>query len=642
LYTPNTRKKLYRGLLLATVGVILSFSILDGSGALDWLENRTADWRTVATLDPRRADRDIVIIDIDNASFREITAQIGRWPWTRQLWTQLLRYLTPGKPRMVLFDVVFSGSEPGADSGFAAAIQTAGNVILPFAFVSAAVETETQSVPPDQALVSVTGAGVRRELKKAEWALNVPNETLAPVMAGSGSTLGNADADGITRRLPLTISYDRKNWATVWLAAAMKLQGARTVQFTEGHLRAGPIQLPVDSRGDYIVRWNGNPQTAYQRIPLVQMVCSMQPEVCDAGVTRHSPEEFRDKIVFIGASAAGSYEVRPTAVSETAPGMFILTTALDNLLHNQGLTRAPQWFTIALVVLLATLPAYTVGASRSIVLPLLATLGSMAIYGGACFLLYSMRSLWLPMTAPLLSGAVSFSASTAVRYFTVDRELARTRGTLERYVSPQLVRYVMDRLESFRFDGEKRRLTIFFSDVRGFTTLTEQSDPVVLLKQLNEYLEAMTDIIFRHDGIVDKFIGDGIMAHWGAFTPERPNAMLAAKASLEMMAKLQQLNRQWEADGRPALDIGIGLNTAEVIFGNVGTGKKVDFTAIGDGVNLAARLESANKEYHTHIIMSDATRQELGSAARVRALGSIVVKGKTVGVEIFELTGLQP
>ena len=179
----------------------------------------------------------------------------------------------------------------------------------------------------------------------------------------------------------------------------------------------------------------------------------------------------------------------------------------------------------------------------------------------------------------------------------------------------------MDNLESFRFDGEKRKLTVFFSDVRGFTTLTEKSDPVVLLKQLNEYLEAMTDIIFRHDGIVDKFIGDGIMAHWGAFTPDRPNAMLAARASLEMMEKLHAMNRVWEAAGRPTLDIGIGLNTGEVIFGNVGTGKKLDFTAIGDGVNLAARLEGANKEYHTNIIISDATRGELGEAADVRPWG---------------------
>jgi adenylate cyclase len=245
------------------------------------------------------------------------------------------------------------------------------------------------------------------------------------------------------------------------------------------------------------------------------------------------------------------------------------------------------------------------------------------------------------MAAPMLVVAVSFSANTAFRYLRVDRELSRTRSTLEAYVAPQLVSYVMDNLDSIRFDGQKRKLTILFSDVRGFTTLTEKSDPVRLLQQLNQYLEAMTDIIFKYEGIVDKFIGDGIMAHWGAFTPDHPNAQLAARAALEMIEKLAELNRAWEAEGSPQLDIGIGLNTAVVIFGNVGAGKKLDFTAIGDGVNLAARLEGANKEYGTHIIISDATRAELGSGADVVPLGPIVVKGKTVGVEIFELRDLK-
>jgi adenylate cyclase len=267
------------------------------------------------------------------------------------------------------------------------------------------------------------------------------------------------------------------------------------------------------------------------------------------------------------------------------------------------------------------------------------TFGALASYGGACFLFYS-HGTWIPMSAPMLAAAVSFSGNTAYRYLTVDRELSRTRGTLERYVSPQLVRYVMDNLESFRFDGQKRKLTVLFSDVRSFTTLTEKSDPVRLLKQLNEYLEAMTDIIFRYDGIVDKFIGDGIMAHWGAFTPDRPNALLAARAALEMLDKLAELNRRWEATGFPALDIGVGLNTGEVIFGNVGAAKKLDFTAIGDGVNLAARLESENKVFKTHIIISESTLEELGEAAQVNPLGSVVVKGKTVGVQIFELKAL--
>jgi adenylate cyclase len=641
LYSPQTRKRLRRGLSLLTAALIVLFCALERSGKLDWLENRSSDWRAVATLNPAKADRDIVIIDIDNTSFRVLTEALGqRWPWTRSLWTALLQYLIPGHPKLILFDILFSGPEPAADPGFASAMRAAGNVILPFAFVSVSGEvvTESKTSPPDQALISITGPNPVAELNRSDWSLNLPNPVFAKAMAGSGSNLGNPDPDGITRRLPLVARYDGRNWATFWLAAAMKLNGATSAQFQNGEFQAGSVRLPVDTKGNYIVRWRGTPLTV-KRIPLAEMACSMQPEMCEKDATRHPASEFQGKIVFIGASAGGSYEVRPTPVSETAPGVFVLATALDNLMHNDAVRRTPAWLTIVLILLLASLPAWSVMASRTITVPLGVTLGVLAIYGGACFLLYG-RGIWLPMSAPMLAAAMSFTGNTAFRYLTVDRELSRTRGTLERYVSPQLVRYVMDHLDSFRFDGEKKKLTIFFSDVRSFTTLTEKSDPVQLLKQLNEYLAAMTDIIFRYDGIVDKFIGDGIMAHWGAFTPDRPNAALAARAALDMMDKLHELNGHWEANGFPPLDIGIGLNTAEVIFGNVGAAKKMDFTAIGDGVNLAARLESENKVYKTHIIISEATRQELGDAAQVNSLGSVVVKGKTVGVEIFELKGL--
>lgn len=641
MYSPQTRRRLQRGLTILTAALIALFCILERKGSLDWLENRSSDWRVVATLDPARADRDIVIVDIDNASFEELTPKLGRWPWTRALWSELLNYISPGHPKLILFDVLFPGAQPDADPGFIAALRSAGNVILPFAFTSTDVHTANTGAPPEQALVRVTGAPPNTELKKTEWALNVPNAPLAAVMAGSGSITSLPDRDGIWRRLPLVISYDGRAWASLWLAAAMKLNGAGGAEFRNGEFHAGPIRLPVDASGAYIVRWRGDPIRAYKRIPLVQMVCSMYPDQCEKEVVRHPASEFRGKIVFLGASAAGSYEVRPTAASETAPGFFVLATALDNLLHNDAVRRPPAIVTMLLIALLASLPAWAVASSRSIARPLYITFAALAIHGGLCFLFYA-HALWLPMSAPMLAAAFSFAGNTTFRYLTVDRELSRTRGTLERYVSPQLVSYVLDHLDSFRFDGQRRKLTIFFSDVRSFTTLTEKSDPVRLLKQLNEYLEAMTDIIFKYDGIVDKFIGDGIMAHWGAFTPDRPNAMLAARASLEMMEKLAELNEHWKVNGFPPLDIGIGLNTAEVIFGNVGTGKKLDFTAIGDGVNLAARLESSNKEYKTHIIISESTREELGEAAEVAPLGTVVVKGKTVGVAIFELKALAP
>jgi len=589
-------------------------------------------------------DRDIVIVDIDNASYSALTAKLGRWPWTRRVWTELVRYLTPGAPKLVLFDILFSGSETeDVDRDFAGAVQKAGNVLLPFAFVAGKIDTsENVFTPPAKAAVQLAGGARGNSLSHAGWSLDAPNQALEKAALGIGSNLAFPDSDGITRRLPLVIRYDDHDWATVWFAAAARLRGLAlpAARFDSNQFSAGPMRLPVDRDGKYVVRWHGDTLSSYRRVPLWEMICSIYPTQCDSSVPHHNASEFQNKIVIVGASAAGSYEVRPTAVSETAPGMFVLATAIDNLLHNQAVRLTPWPVAVLLLLLLCGIPAWAVVRYRSITTPLAITAALILVYSAICFFAYK-QNLWLPMSAPLLAAALSFTGNTSYRYLTVDRELSRTRGTLERYVSPQLVSFVMDRLDEFNFKGEKKKLTVLFSDVRSFTTLTEKSDPVELLTQLNEYLEAMTDIVFRYDGIVDKFIGDGIMAHWGAFTPDKPNAKLAAHAALDMFKRLAELNQHWIAEGRPPLDIGVGINTDLVIFGNVGTGKKVDFTAIGDGVNLAARLESSNKEMKTHIIISASTLEELGDKARVRPLGSIIVKGKTVGVEIYELLGLE-
>ena len=628
-------------MFVLTATLAIAIALLDFRGSLDWLEDRSSDVRAKRTADPP-GDRDIVFVDIDNASYSSLTRKLGKWPWTRRVWTELVRYLNRGQPRLILFDVLFSGSESAADPGFADVLQKAGNVVLPFAFVSGKIDADASVfTPPATAAVHLDGPPRGLALGRSDWYLNAPEKSLEAAVARTGSNLGAADADGITRRLPLIVRYDGRDWSTVWLSAALRVRGAGANPKYEGSdFTAGPVRVPVDAQGRYVVRWHGDTLNSYRSVPLWEMICSIYPSQCDAGVRRHPATEFHNKIVLVGASAAGSYEVRPTPVSETAPGMFVIATAIDNLLHNQAVRQAPWEVSLLLLLLLCCLPAWAVLQYRSIAAPLAVTLGVMALYTLTCFFAYG-HGLWLPMSAPLLAAALSFTGNTGYRYITVDRELSRTRGTLERYVSPQLVREVMDHLEEFNFKGEKKKLTILFSDVRSFTTLTEKSDPVELLTQLNEYLEAMTDIIFRYDGIVDKFIGDGIMAHWGAFTPDRPNALLAAQAGLEMMTRLLDLNKHWVATGRPPLDIGVGINTDNVIFGNVGTGKKVDFTAIGDGVNLASRLESANKEFKTHIVISASTLGELGDQARVRPLGSIVVKGKTVGVEVFELLGLE-
>jgi adenylate cyclase len=210
---------------------------------------------------------------------------------------------------------------------------------------------------------------------------------------------------------------------------------------------------------------------------------------------------------------------------------------------------------------------------------------------------------------------------------------------LDRYMAPQLVEYVMTNMGDLKLNGDKRELTILVSDVRNFTTMTEGSEPMELIALLDEYFAAMTEIIFRHNGIVDKFIGDGILAYWGAFTPQVNHAAEAAQAACEMIDRVKELNNAWAAQGRQTIAIGVGVNTGAVIFGNIGKGKKIEFTVIGDAVNLAARLEGLNKEFGTSIIVSEFTQQRIANLARTRPLGGYRVKGKTVETTVFALEG---
>jgi adenylate cyclase len=367
-------------------------------------------------------------------------------------------------------------------------------------------------------------------------------------------------------------------------------------------------------------------------------VCSIYPDQCPPEAPRHPPEFFKDKIVVIGGSTVASADVRPTPFAEQELGAHVHATAIDNFLHGGGMRVAPRWYGPLAIVMLAALGTLLCVRISSALRGVMAVVVVLIVYGLATYAAFANARLWLPWMAP--GGALVFSylSAAGIRFATVGRELRRTRGTLDRYMSPQVVEYVLDNLEAVQ--GQKGDLTILFSDVRNFTTLSEKSDPAELIKLLNEYLEAMTEIIFKHDGVVDKFMGDGILAYWGAFTPGKNHAVLAAKASLEMLERLEELNRRWIEEGRNPIAIGIGVNTGEVVFGNVGTGKKVEFSVIGDPVNLAARLEGQNKDFGTSIIISEFTRAMLGDAARVRRLGGVKVKGKTVETEIFELQGM--
>ena len=648
----NTQKAFLRSVWIAGLATALLVLAASGTRALNWLESGTVDVRSRWAAKPGGADPRIVILDIDNASVSGLQDQLGRWPWSRRVWTEVMRYVGRGKPSVIAVDIVFSGKENDeVDGELASVLRSSGNVVLGYSFVS--TEMEMTDPEPERHKLELLApyasiAGLAEELPASDFSPNPPLDWIAQSAGALGCLNSSPDPDGKIRHVPLYFRYKDRAYPSFCVRAVQMATGGSGAiafhragnAFDSNFASHANTTAPVDDRGRMFLSWHGD-SFVYPRLPLWQVICSIYPAQCPGNKVFFPPEYFAGKIVLLGASATGSYDHHATPFDAQAPGILAHATAIDNLLHGDAIREAQPWAGVVTVLLMTLAGMGLLVRVRSMTRGLPLLLGLLLLYGAGSVMAFRSLHFALPLVAPTLALVVSYSSCTAVRFATTGRELRRTRGMLDRYVAPQLVNYVMENLNTIQLAGDKRELTILISDVRNFTTMTEQSEPMELIALLDDYLSAMTEIIFKHNGIVDKFIGDGILAYWGAFTPDSRHAEHAACAALEMIERVQQLNQQWVAQGKKPIAIGVGINTGAVIFGNIGRGKKIEFTVIGDAVNLASRLEGLNKDFGTSIIVSEATRQHIGEAAQVRPLGGVTVKGKTVTTTVFELQGMR-
>ena len=356
------------------------------------------------------------------------------------------------------------------------------------------------------------------------------------------------------------------------------------------------------------------------------------------------PSELNNKIVFVGVSSSGA-EDTITSPFGRLPGVFNHAFLLDNLINQNFIKTVNNNISLIFLFIICAFTATTVfiASSRDSFLLAFLPIAYLILFSIFSLELFGKYNLFFEFFDPML-GIIISSFSAYVFYFMIEgKDKKLVKSAMSNYLSPQVLKSVMENPDHLRPSASKRKpLTIMFCDIRSFTTFSENNPSELVVRMLNEYLFRMTDIIFKYNGTLDKFIGDAIMAFWGAPIDLEDHPLLAVKAALEMKEKLAELNADWERVYKHTFNIGIGINTEEVVVGNIGSEKFMDYTVIGDGVNLASRLEGLNKNYNTTIIISENTYRNVRDYVEARYLGTEKVKGKEEDTEIYELIGLKP
>lgn len=611
----------------------LAVLLLYSGGLLETYELRTYDQLCRWHATPAPAE--IVLVAVDGGSLGAGRQQGINWPWPRQMYAPILQMCTAAGARAVVFDVLFT--EPSSygvedDEMLAEALKQNGRAFLPLMLLRA----DRPLGPLDKEILQRIGipeANPAPRNRPLFLSLIPPVAELAKQAEGLGNVAIPPDSDGLYRRIPLLSSCRGTQVPSLALAAFRQVSGFSSVFWERKALRAGDVRIPLDATGSFLLRFYA--ERSFQRFSAFNVIQSFQA-LEQGGQPIYPLQSFRDKIVFVGFTAPGLLDLKPTPVSSVYPGMAIHATLLANLLHRDFRERIARGAVLALALGVAFIAAVTVLLVSS--LWLLASLVLGFAIGLLLFIFLAFRlNLWVDGILLFASLGLSFSFSAAFSYATEGRQRRQIKQVFSHYMSDVLIHDLLSHPEKLRLGGERRVLTVFFSDLAGFTTLSEKLAPEEVVILLNRYLTAMTDIILESGGLIDKYEGDAIMAFWGAPVLQEDHAVRACFAALENQARLIELREEFARTGLPPVHARIGINTGEMIIGNMGSSQRFDFTVIGDSVNLASRLEGAGKEYGTRILISEDTFRQAQHAVEVREIDLLRVKGKEVPVRIFEL-----
>jgi adenylate cyclase len=615
-----------------------------------------------------------VIVAIDEKSLSEL----GRWPWPRTTIARLVDALKDHGAKAVGFDIVFA--EPDAnsslktvaelskevkdsgirdrrifglleqkqtladtDAALARSIEKAKNITLGYFFHTNDKEVghlTDQEISAGEANIANSRFQMIRTKKGAEdppsihaYSAQSNLSKLSEAAENSGYFNAFPDSDGVIRWSPLLIKFRDHYYTSMALSLLLQyLEWPMIVpsfaEYGVENIRLDKIRIPTDESGRLLVNFLGPAKTFPHY------------SVSDILNGRISKEKLNGKIVLVGATATGIYDLRVTPFGAVYPGVEIHATIIDNILHQNFLIHSDwiKFLDICVIIVAGLIMGFAVPRVKAVA-GIGLSLALIGVFVLANALIFVRYNVWMNLIYPFLTMVTIYLGITVYRYVTEEREKKKVRGAFQYYLTASVVNEILKDPSKLKLGGDKKNLSVMFSDIRGFTSISEKLTPEELVHLLNEYLTAMTDVVFKYDGLLDKYIGDAIMAVFGAPLDQPDHALRACRTGIEMMSELQKLRGKWAAEGRPDVNIGVGINTGDMVVGNMGSQMRFDYTVMGDSVNLASRLEGTNKEYGTNIIISEFTHEIIKDELFCRELDSVRVKGKKLPVRIFELLG---
>ena len=642
------KQRLYRGLaigLLAAV-TVCTVTLLFWPRVFDAFEAKSLDIRHIYRLQSLWNERDgaqiddIIIVDIDNRSLDKL-GQFNQWP--RSYHARLMDYATQGGALAVGFDILFLEPQRNEEEDRDLINATEDNANVHHAITFSMADPDAflypMQGPPggfdDSRFLSADKTTYNHLIKMERFDGKLVD--LYNAAAGVGFANFSPDNDSVIRSMPMFMEFAGKLYPSFSLSIVLGALGAnpRDVEFTRHKLLIHPpgtqgktaLHVPIGDKARMLINYQGTFQT-FRYISYYDVLMQRVPK-----------EIFNGRIVLVGSSAAGLSDIRPVPFQDAFPGVEIHANMIYNILTQKFIIKPPialTIFSLFFITGVISLLGFYFKPVQSIAI----TIVLLGFYAWLSVALFAKAGIWLEMVRPILAILLAYLFVFIYRFMHEERDKLKLKNMFKHYVTSSVVEEMLEKPELLKLGGDRRFATAMFADIENFTTLSETMQPEKMVSQLNEYLTAMTNIILKYEGYLDKYEGDAIMAIFGVPVEQPDHAKRASMAALEMQRELVNLRKRWKQLRKPVFHARIGINTGNMIAGNIGGTERFDYTVIGDSVNLASRLEGVNKTYSTSIIISENTQKLLGNEFLVRELDRIRVKGKSRSVCIYELLDL--